>query len=57
MPSNFGYASVINALTIGCPPVVIAPGWSMQLDLWATALAAAPTFEVEVGYAERFNGQ
>lgn len=55
--SNFGYASVINTLTMHCPPVVIAPGWSMQLDLWATALAAAPTFEIEVGYAERFNGQ
>lgn len=54
--SNFGYASVINTLTMHCPPVVIAPGWSMQLDLWATALAAAPTFEVEVGYAERFAG-
>ena len=55
--SNFGYASVINTLTMYCPPCVIAPGWSMQLDIWATALAAAPTFEVEVGYAERFNGQ
>lgn len=55
--SNFGYASVINTLTMYCPPVVVAPGWSMQLDLWATALAAAPTFEVEVGYAERFPGQ
>ena len=56
MPTNFGYASVINSLTIPCPPVVIGPGWSMQLDLWATALAAAPTFEVEIGYAERFAG-
>ena len=54
---NFGYASVINSLTIPCPPVVVAPGWAMQLDLWATALGAAPTFEVEVGYAERFVGQ
>lgn len=55
--SNFGYASVINTIGIACPPVIIAPGWSMQLDLWATALAAAPTFEVEIGYAERFLGQ
>ena len=55
--SNFGYASVINTISIYCPPVIIAPGWSMQLDLWATALAAAPTFEVEVGYVERFVGQ
>lgn len=54
---NFGYASVINTLTIACPPVVIAPGWSMQFDLWATALAAAPTFELEIGYAERYVGQ
>lgn len=53
MPTNFGYASVINSLTIPCPPAIIAPGWSLSLDLWATALAAAPTFEVEVGYAER----
>lgn len=55
--SNFGYASVINKITIQCPPVIIAPGWSMQLDIWATALAAAPTFEVEVGYGERYIGQ
>lgn len=54
---NFGYASVINTLTISCPPVVIAPGWGMQFDLWATALAAAPVFEVEIGYAERYVGQ
>lgn len=56
MPSNFGYASVINSLTIPCPPIIIGPGASMQLELWATALAAAPTFEVEVGFAERFAG-
>lgn len=56
MPQNFGYASVINCLTMPCPPVVIGPGWSMQFDLWATALGAAPTFELEVGYAERFAG-
>jgi len=55
-PTNFGYASVINSLTIPCPPLIVAPGWSMQLDIWATALAAAPTFEVEVGYSERFWG-
>jgi hypothetical protein len=55
-PTNFGYASVINSLTIPCPPAVIAPGWSLQLDIWATALAAAPTFEIEVGYVERFAG-
>ena len=54
--TNFGYASVINSLTIPCAPVVIAPGWSLQLDIWATALAAAPTFEVELGFAERFAG-
>jgi len=56
MPTNFGYASVINSLTIPCPPVIIGPGYSMQLELWATALAAAPTFEVEVGFAERYAG-
>lgn len=57
MPTNFGYASVINSLTIPNAPVVIAPGWSFQLDIWATALAAAPTFEVEIGYVERVAGQ
>ena len=56
MNTNFGYASVINSLTIPNGPIVIAPGWSLQLDIWATALAAAPTFEVEIGYAERFAG-
>ena len=54
--TNFGYASAINSLTIPVAPVVIAPGWSLQLDIWATALAAAPTFEVEIGYAERYAG-
>ena len=55
-PTNFGYASAINSLTIPCAPFSLAPGWSLQLDIWATALAAAPTFEVEIGYAERFAG-
>lgn len=55
-PASFGYASVINSLTIPMAPVVIAPGWNLQLDIWATGLAAAPTFEVEVGYAERYSG-
>ena len=55
--TNFGYASVINSITIPAAPVIVAPGWSFQLELWATALAAAPTFEVEVGYVERFSGQ
>jgi hypothetical protein len=56
MSTNFAMASAINTMTIPCPPVVLAPGWSLQFDLWATALAAAPTFEVEIGYAERFQG-
>jgi hypothetical protein len=55
-PASFGYASVVNSLTIPVAPIVLAPGWSLQLDLWATALAAAPTFELEIGYAERYSG-
>ncbi len=55
-PASFGYASVINSLTIPVAPIVIAPGWNLQLDLWATGLAAAPTFEYEIGYAERYAG-
>ena len=56
MPTNAVGASAIKNLTIPCGPVVIAPGWSFQLDIWATALAAAPAFEVELGFVSRIAG-
>ena len=55
-PTNVLGASAIKNLTIPCGPIVLAPGWSMQLDIWAGSLAAAPAFEVEFGYAERVSG-
>lgn len=34
-------------------PVIIAPGWSLQLDLWGASNAAAAAYEFEIVYAER----
>lgn len=56
MPTNILGASAIKNLTIPCGPMIIGPGWSWQLDVWATSLAAAPAFEFEFCYAERIPG-
>ena len=56
-PTNTLGASAIKNITLPCGPVTIGPGWTFQLDIWATALAAAPAFEFELGYVERVSGQ
>ncbi len=56
-PTNVLGASAIKSITLPCPPINVAPGWSFQLDLFGVALAAAPAFEFELGYVERVAGQ
>ncbi len=56
-PTNVLGASAIKNLTLPCGPVVIGPGASFQLDLFAVGLAAAPAFEFELGFVERSAGQ
>ena len=34
-------------------PIILAPGWSMTLEMWGASNAAAPSWEFELGYAER----
>lgn len=56
MPTNILGASAIKQVTFPCGPVIIAPGCCFQLDIWGIALAAAPAFEFELGFIERFAG-
>jgi hypothetical protein len=56
-PTNLLGASAIKNITIPCGPVMIPPGWNFQLGIFGVALAAAPAFEFELGYAERLSGQ
>ena len=56
-PTNILGTSAIKSLTLPCGPVVIGPGWNFQLGIFGVALAAAPAFEFELGYAERISGQ
>lgn len=42
---------------IGLPPIVIPPTWALKIGMWGAANAAAPSWEFELLYAERFAGQ
>lgn len=55
-PTNILTASAAKKLTIPCGPIILAPGTNMTLEMWGTSNAAAPTFEFEMGYAERVTG-
>jgi hypothetical protein len=56
-PSNFlnGSASAKN-VTIALPPVVIGPGCNMNFEQWGASNAGAPSWEFEMGHAERISG-
>ena len=56
-PTNLLGASAIKNITLPCGPIVIPPGYNLTLDIWATALAAAPQFELEMGFVQRQSGQ
>lgn len=53
-----GTMSLVKMITVVCPPVIIAPGWTYTLGFWGASWAAsAPTYSIEVGYIERPSGQ
>lgn len=64
---NFGatFASIDSSITSAnvkrqsfpVPPVIIPPGWFFTLEMWGAANAAAPSWEFELAYAERPQGQ
>jgi hypothetical protein len=64
---NFGatFASIDSSITSAnskrmsfpVPPIVIPPGWTWTLEMWGASNAAAPSWEFELGYAERPQGQ
>jgi hypothetical protein len=40
-------------MTIPCPPVIVAPGHSLGLQLWFASNNAASKYEFECGWWER----
>ena len=64
---NFGatFASIDSSITSAnvkrqsfpVPPVIIPPGWFFTLEMWGASNAAAPSWEFELAYAERPQGQ
>lgn len=49
---NYALATA-GAFTAGFPPIVIGPNQVLTVHSWGTAQAAAPTFELEMGWIER----
>ena len=49
-------AAVAKNITINVPPVVIAPGWTLQLELWGTSYTTAAQYVLEMGHVERVSG-
>src|SRR5207248_2749105 len=44
-------------MTVNAPPIIVAPGWCLALDMWGTSNAATPaSWEFELGHAERLPG-
>jgi len=56
MDTNILGASALKSITIPLGSFGIAPGWNMQLDLFGTANTGTPSWEFEMGYAERVSG-
>jgi len=64
---NFGatFASIDSSVTSAnvkrcsfpVPPIIIPPGWFFTLEMWGASNAAAPSWEFELGYSERPQGQ
>ena len=44
-------------ISMPCGPIIIAPGWTLTLEMWGASNAAAPSWEFELGYVERPSGQ
>jgi hypothetical protein len=46
-------STTARVVTLPHAAIAIAPGWSLQLDLWGASNAAAAAYEVELCYVER----
>lgn len=49
---NYALATA-GAFTAGFPPIIIGPNQVLSVHSWGTAQAAAPSFELEMGWIER----
>jgi hypothetical protein len=49
-------AAAAKNISIHVPPVVLAPGWTLQLEMWGTSYTTAAQYVVEFAYAERISG-
>ena len=54
--TNVLTASAGKNLTIPCAPFAISAGWNCAIEMWGASNAAAPSWEFEFVYAERFAG-
>lgn len=52
-----GTMTLVKRHTIPVPPIIIPPGWGMTLEMWGASNAAAPSWEFEMGWIERPQGQ
>lgn len=48
--------TVAKNMVFNCPPIIIPPNWTLQIEMWGTANAAAPSWEFEMGHIERIPG-
>ena len=56
MPTGLVVSATVRNVTIPCGPAIIAPGWCATLEMWGASNSAAPSWEFELGYAERVSG-
>ena len=54
---SIGTQTLVKNITANVPPIVIAPGWMLKLEMWAASNAAAPSWEFEGAFVERPTGQ
>lgn len=54
---SIGTQTLVKNVTANVPPIIIAPGWMLKLEMWAGSNGAAPTWEFEGGFVERPAGQ
>jgi len=56
MTSGLLLGAAVRKVTVPFGPICIPPGYSLKLGMWGASNAAAPSFEFELGYAERVSG-
>lgn len=54
---QIGTQTLVKNVSANVPPIVIAPGWMLKLEMWAASNGAAVSWEFEGGYVERPAGQ